>query len=111
MSDIVIVTTAVADAASAKRLASAIIAARLASCVQFFPIHSIYRWKGKVESAREVSVVCKTTQKLSSKLVKFIRAKHSYELPEIVVTPVLGGLQEYLDWVEAEVREKKSVTR
>ena len=110
MNGIVVVTTAVADAASAKKLAGAIIAARLAACVQFFPIHSTYRWKGKVESAREVSIVCKTTRRLSGKLVKFIRGKHSYELPEIVVTPVVGGLQEYLDWVEAEVREEKTKT-
>jgi periplasmic divalent cation tolerance protein len=99
----VIVTTAVGGADKARDLARRIVAARLAACVQFFPIRSLYRWKGKVESARETLLLAKTRRALAPKLVEFIRRHHAYELPEIIVTPIAGGLRAYLDWIGCEV--------
>lgn len=102
---IVAITTTVGRAAEAKRLAKRIVEARLASCVQSFPVTSIYRWKGKVESASEFVLVAKTRRSLAGRLIKFIRAEHSYELPEIIETAISGGLAGYLNWVINETEQ------
>jgi periplasmic divalent cation tolerance protein len=75
---------------------------RLAACVQFTSIDSIYRWKGAVESASEYVLLAKTRSDLADDLVSFIRANHSYEVPEITVMPIAGGLPEYLSWISDE---------
>lgn len=102
--DIVVVTTTVDREDSARSLARACVEARLAACVQCVPIHSTYRWKGAVEEAGEFLLLAKTPASLAEPLMKFIRGRHSYELPEIVVLPVSAGLPEYLRWVREETR-------
>jgi periplasmic divalent cation tolerance protein len=100
----VVVTTTIDRRARAEKLARQIVARRLAACVQYTAIHSVYRWKGSVESTGEFLLIAKTRAALSKPLVSFVRSVHPYEVPEIVVTPIAGGLKEYLDWVRAEVR-------
>jgi periplasmic divalent cation tolerance protein len=106
----VAVVTTVDGRARAAKLARRIVEARLAACVQFFPIHSLYRWKGKVESAAEWMLLAKTKRELASELIAFIRRHHTYEVPEIVVTPITGGLRAYLDWIGAETKTPAKLT-
>jgi periplasmic divalent cation tolerance protein len=101
---LVIVTTSLDKPAAARRLARLVIHARLAACVQAIPIRSLYRWKGKVESAPETLLLAKTTSRRARALMAFIRRHHPYELPEILVSPVTGALAGYRDWVERETR-------
>ena len=35
-----------------------------------------------------------------------IRARHPYELPEIIAVPITHGLPEYLQWVTAETLDE-----
>lgn len=92
------------DRALAGRLAEALVAERLAACVQVGgPVASIYRWQGAVEHAREWVCRAKTTRAALPALVRRVRALHPYELPEILESPVTGDAR-YLDWVRAEVR-------
>ncbi len=96
---VVVVTTTLPKPADARRMAARIVESRLGACVQTMPIRSLYRWKGRVESAGEVLLAVKTRAGLAGRLVAFIRKEHSYEVPEILVMPVRGGLPEYLDWI------------
>lgn len=100
----VVVTTTVAKAAEAKRLAAKIVESRLAACVQTLPIKSLYQWKGRVESANEVLLLIKTRTSHAKQLVAFIKTNHVYEVPEILVMPIKGGLPEYLDWIYQETK-------
>ena len=100
----VTVTTTVGGKTRADSLAKAIVAARLAACVQRLPIRSVYWWRGRMESSAEHLLTAKTRAGLAARLVRFIRAQHPYELPEIVVTPISGGLPGYLAWIAAETR-------
>jgi len=68
------------------------------------PVQSIYRWKGKVQSAREVLIVIKTTDKRLADLEKEVKRLHSYDVPEFVVIPIAAGSREYLAWLEESVR-------
>ena len=102
----VVVTTTIDRRVRAEKLARQIVARRLAACVQYTAIHSVYRWKGSVESTGEFLLAAKTRASLAKELVRFVRSVHPYELPEVVVTPIAGGLKEYLDWVESETGRK-----
>jgi periplasmic divalent cation tolerance protein len=99
-----VVSTTVDKRNAADRLATMVVASRLAACVQSFPIQSHYWWKGKQESACEYLLLAKTRRSLATELIAFIRANHSYDLPEITVTPIVGGLSGYLAWIGSETR-------
>ena len=96
---------AAASREEAARLAEALIARRLAACVQALPIESWYRWEGKVERAAELLLLIKTTRARAGEAEACLKALHGYAVPEIIVLPVEGGLGAYLDWVSAEVAD------
>jgi periplasmic divalent cation tolerance protein len=92
------------DAETAARIARALVHERLAACVNVVAgVRSIYRWQGGVEDATEVLLVMKTAAEQADALAERLRALHPYELPELVVLPVAGGLGGYLAWVLEEV--------
>ncbi len=97
--DLVVVNTTLASKAAARRLADAIVKAGLAACAQYFPIHSNYRWKGQLTSSSEYLLLAKTRARHARQLMAFIKNNHPYELPEILVTPVLLSFSKYQDWV------------
>ena len=103
--EMLLVLTNLPDRPSAERLAQSLVEARLAACINILaPCNSVYRWNGKVENAQEHPVLIKTTRDRYASLEAAIRARHPYELPEIIVVPLAAGLPAYLDWVVAETR-------
>jgi periplasmic divalent cation tolerance protein len=99
------VQTSVGDRQDAERIASRLVARRLAACVQISgPISSVYQWQGSVETASEWLCVAKTKRESAAALIEEIRKLHPYELPEIIVTPILGGSTPYLNWIAEETR-------
>lgn len=102
MSALLVITT-LPDEESAAALAGHLVEQRVAACVNILaPCRSVYRWQGKVERSTEVPLLIKTTQDRYADLEAAIRAKHPYELPEIVAVPVGAGLPAYLDWIATE---------
>ena len=100
-----VVLTNLPDEASAHALATALVGERLAACVNVLaPCRSVYRWQGAIENATEIPLLIKTTAVRYAALEAAIRARHPYELPEIIAVPIAHGLPEYLDWVVAETR-------
>jgi periplasmic divalent cation tolerance protein len=98
------VLTNLPDSESAFNLARELVALRLAACANVLaPATSFYRWEGRDEQATEHPVLIKTTGERYDELERAIRARHPYDLPEIIAWPVERGLPEYLDWVEGEV--------
>ena len=89
----------------AEALATALVEARLAACVQVVPgVRSTYRWEGKVESAEESRLDLKTTADRLPALILMIQQLHPYDLPEIVALPMIGGSEQYLDWIREQTR-------
>lgn len=98
-----LVLTSLPDEASALALADALVDERLAACVNVLaPCRSIYRWQGAMETATEIPLLIKTTAARYAALEAAIRARHPYELPEIIAVPIAHGLPEYLDWLATE---------
>lgn len=88
---------------SARRLARALVDRRLAACVNLVPgVGSVYRWKGRVEEARETLLVIKTAAPRVGALLAAVRELHPHDCPEAIALPVTAGLEAYLDWVRAE---------
>lgn len=98
------VLTAAGSRDEADTIAAALLDARLAACVQIVgPMSSRYRWQGAVESAEEWLCLVKTTADRAEEVTAEIARVHSYETPEITVTPIVGGLAAYLAWIDEEV--------
>jgi len=105
MSSMVIVTTAIAEEKQAMGLASLILESGLAACVQVSgPVTSLYTWKGERCTETEWLCVSKTLESCSGELISFIRSAHSYETPEIIVTPVLNAQPEYMEWLRDSLK-------
>ncbi|MFO7870625.1 MAG: divalent-cation tolerance protein CutA [Kiritimatiellia bacterium] len=99
-----VISTAVAGEKEGEELARQLVDRNLAACVQMIPVRSVYRWKNAVQFDNECLLLAKTALNRVPALQTFIREQHPYELPEIIVTPVTGGLAEYLDWICDETR-------
>ena len=95
-----IVLTTCPDADAARRIGSALVAERLAACVNLLPgVESVYRWQGSVERATEVLLLVKTRREALPRLTRRVAELHPYELPEVVAVPVDGGSDAYCRWI------------
>ena len=84
----------------ARRIGKTVVEKKLAACANILAgVESIYRWKGKIERAREVLIVIKTTAKQLEDLEREVKRLHSYDLPEFIVLPIVAGSNEYLSWI------------
>jgi periplasmic divalent cation tolerance protein len=91
-----------ASPTEAKRIATSLVEKRLAACGNILsaPVTSIYRWKGRVQKAKEVLLILKSTRRAFSSLEREVRRLHSYDVPEIIALPIELGSAQYLSWIE-----------
>jgi periplasmic divalent cation tolerance protein len=90
-----------ARADEAERIGRTVVEERLAACINILgPIRSIYRWKGKIETADEVAAILKTHHWRSDALIERITELHSYDVPCVVAWPIEKVVARYADWVE-----------
>jgi periplasmic divalent cation tolerance protein len=88
------------DQATAGSLAEGLVGTGLAACVNILPgLMSVYRWQDQVETADEVLMLIKTTAARVAELTAHIEQQHPYDVPEVIASPIVGGLEAYLDWV------------
>lgn len=93
------------DAETAERLATGIVDAGLAACVNILGgVRSIYRWQGAVHDESEALMIIKTTQHRYAMLERWLAEHHPYDVPEVMALPVAAGLGAYLDWVADRTR-------
>ena len=98
-----IVITNVPSREVALDIARMLIERRLAACVNLLAeCTSVYRWQGKLETAREIPLLIKTRADIYDEVEAAVRSLHPYELPEILAVPVERGLPDYLEWVNTE---------
>lgn len=103
--DHVIVSSTTDSEQAAHSLAGGAISARLGACAQIVgPITSVYRWDNEVQTDQEWRVEIKTAADQVAALTDYLKAQHSYDVPEIIATPITGGSGEYLSWLIEETR-------
>lgn len=97
---LVVLTTA-PNTEEAESLARKIVEARLAACVQVLPpMKSFYFWENEVQADSEHLLLIKTLPEKFDALEDFIRANHSYSVPEIVALPAEKVSESYLGWMK-----------
>ncbi|MEM1080778.1 MAG: divalent-cation tolerance protein CutA [Pseudomonadota bacterium] len=106
-----LVLTTVSDEQAARTLANDAIEQRLAACAQLGPaVESIYPWQGRIESQTEVVLTLKTTTARLSALKQRVLERHPYDLPELIVLPVIETTAAYLNWARDWVEGDATVT-
>jgi periplasmic divalent cation tolerance protein len=97
------------DDQTAHQMARALVTEGLATCVNRVPgVQSTYVWKGHLQDDPEVLLIIKTTANRVPELEARLKALHPYELPELIVLPVGGGNERYLEWVRLGVATKEA---
>jgi periplasmic divalent cation tolerance protein len=100
---VAVVYTTIDNMQDARKISNTLVEEQLVVCVNIIPkIESVYKWKGKIENDNEYIMIAKTTDKNVKKVIQRIKTLHTYELPEVIVLPVIGGLKEYLDYIADE---------
>jgi periplasmic divalent cation tolerance protein len=104
MSEFVQIATTTGTRELAERIAVELVSRRLAACVQVSgPIHSTFRWQGSVETAEEWMCAAKTVESRIADVERLVKELHAYDVPEIIVTPIVGGSAAYLHWLTEQV--------
>lgn len=99
---LVLVTTSSKD--EAELIAHVLLERRKAACVNICDgISSKFWWQGKIETASESLMLIKTSITILEDVIALVESVHSYEVPEIIALPILGGSEAYLAWVSEEV--------
>lgn len=102
--NIVIFITTASDE-EARSLAKLLLDQRKVACVNIIPdVDSLFWWQGKVDSAQESLLIVKTRSSLLPEIVNLVKQAHSYGVPEIIALPVIGGNEDYLNWIDNEVK-------
>lgn len=99
-----VVTTTESEEAAAE-LARSIIDARMGACVQVVQIRSFYRWENAVQDDPEWQLQVKTTGTRLKSLIEHIREVHTYDVPEIIASDIVGGNPAYLAWLDDETQD------
>ena len=96
----------IGDAAVGDDIVERLLAERSIACGQRLgPVHSRFRWLEAIESATEYLYLLKTKADLSDQVCAAICAAHPYDVPEVIVLPILGGLAAYLEWIDTQTRD------
>lgn len=89
----------------ARRIAIGLIKNKLAACVNIIDkVDSFFRWQDKLDNAKEALLIVKSKKQNLAKIIKLVKSMHSYDVPEIIALPLVGGYKPYLRWIDDSVR-------
>lgn len=90
----------------AERLGEGLVEAHLAASCSVVPtVHSFYYWEGQLKREHEALLLVKTVESRAQAVQEYVRANHSYELPEILQVAIESGFPDYLQWVADQVAD------
>ena len=106
--DFIIILATCGSRKEAAAIVDALLKKRLAACANIVsPVFSKFRWKGKIESAKEFIIFIKTRSENYKAVEREIKRLHSYDVPEIIGIPVIAGSSEYLRWLASSTLKAK----
>ena len=99
---VILVTTSTSE--EAHKIADRLLNERKAACVSIVPgVSSFFRWQNERDAAREHLLIIKTKAELLNEIIDLVKQLHSYEVPEIIALPIVGGNPDYLEWIDKAV--------
>ena len=100
---VLLITTS--NSEEAHKIAEMLLKQRKAACVNIVPgVSSLFWWQDKLDSAEESLLIVKTKASLLPEVVSLVKGAHSYDVPEIIALPIVGGNEDYLEWIGKEVK-------
>jgi periplasmic divalent cation tolerance protein len=102
MSEEIVLIISTVHRNESERIASAMVEERLVACVNAAAVTSRFFWKGECCTEEEDLLIMKTRRDLAGRVMARLQAIHPYDVPEILVLPVLAGHEPYLEWVRGE---------
>lgn len=103
----IIVLVTAKDKAEAEKISQTLLEEKLIACANIIsPVTSLFHWKGKIDRSEECLVVMKSRLDLFGKIAERTNELHSYDLPEVLALPVVGGSEDYLGWINGVVQKK-----
>jgi len=102
VSNYCIISTTTDTKENADKISSDLLKKKLIACAQRTTTQSSYRWQGKIIESDEILLQMKTKKSLFEKIKKDIETMHTYDVPEIIMLPLLGANDFYLQWIEKE---------
>jgi periplasmic divalent cation tolerance protein len=89
----------------ARRVAEVLLEQRKASCINIVPtVTSLFWWKDRIESDQESLLIVKSKASLLDEIVSLVKGVHSYDVPEVIALPIIGGNPDYLNWIGEETQ-------
>ncbi len=99
---VLFITTATAD--EARQISRRLLERKKAACVNIVQgVSSHFWWQDKLDSAQESLLIVKTKSSLLPEIIELVKGMHSYDIPEIIALPIVGGNEDYLQWIEKNV--------
>jgi periplasmic divalent cation tolerance protein len=103
MNEHLVVLVTAANDRQARQIARRLLQKKLAACVNFVPVESMFLWEGEIQEEDEVLLIIKTRTDAFDDLLTNVRVVHTYDNPEIIGAPIVMGADEYLKWINHEV--------
>jgi len=91
------------DRQTAEQIVSSLLEQRIIACANFFPITSVYWWKGKIENSEETVSLLKTKNENWKLLQWEIQKLHPYETPCVIKMEVEAN-EDYEKWIQEETK-------
>jgi len=99
-----IITTTIDDENIADQISTTLLQDHLVACVQSHTVQSKYHWNGTLETSEEIHLQMKTKASLFEEIKVQIETLHSYDVPEIIMIPILDANENYLKWIDKETK-------
>ena len=100
----VVVLVTASSEEEAKNIAKQLLDERKAACVNIINgVSSLFTWQGRQEEEQESLLVIKSGASLLPQIIETVKQVHSYDVPEIIALPVLGGNEDYLEWIDSGI--------
>lgn len=92
----------------AQGIARALVKDKLAACVNILDnLKSLFWWEARIDTAKETLLLIKSKSNLLPQIIRKVKSLHSYEVPEIIALPIIGGEKKYLRWLNESVRKPR----
>lgn len=78
---------------------------RLCAAGHLYPMRTVYRWQGELHDEDETRAALHTRVSLTPTIIERTNSEHPYEIPGLIVLPIVTGGPAYLEWIIASTRE------
>jgi len=96
---VILITTSSKE--EAHEIAELLLNQRKATCINIIPKIDSFFWRqDKSDSAQESLMIIKAKASNLQEITEMVKIAHSYEVPEIIALPIIGGSEDYLRYLD-----------